>query len=67
MSVNQLRDELCIAIFAYKEEKYFEAIGIKKKSNDEHKLDAKEDYFDEQELDSVSDEERDFIRIIFDG
>ena len=39
----------------------------KDKKNDEHKLDVEEEYFDEWGLESVSDDENYFLRIIFNG
>ena len=49
------------------EEEFFEVDTTKNKINDEFKLDAKEEYFDECGLELASDNERDLSRSMLNG
>ena len=53
-------------MFVQQEEEYFEVEDLKKKINDEFKLDLNEEYFDECGLESILDYEKDLLRSMFD-
>lgn len=65
--VEQLKDELCGVMFVQKEEEYFEVEDAKNKINEVFKLDTEQECFDEHGLESISDDEKDLTRIMFDG
>ena len=65
--VEKLKDKLCRPMLMQQEEDYFEADGIKNKTNDEYKLDAKEKYFDEYDLYSASEDEKYLLCSMLDG
>ena len=44
--VDELKDELYIVILVQQEEECFEVDDMKKKLNDKHKLDSKEEHYD---------------------
>ena len=64
--VDKLKDKTYRVVFGQQEEEYLEVDETNKEINDEHKLDVKMKYFDESDLDSVPDDEKDLLRIMFD-
>ena len=64
---DEVKDALCRAMLGQPEEECLEEAGTKKEKNDEHKLDAKMECFDEYDLDSVSKDEKYLLRNIFEG
>ena len=68
--VEQLKDKLCKVMYEQQEESCFEVEDIENKINDEFKLDVTKEFFDEcfdeNDLESTSDEEKDMLRSIFD-
>ena len=65
--VAESKDKLCRAMFVQQEKEYFEADDKNKKINDENKLDTKEEYFDECDLESELEDGRDFVYRTFDS
>ena len=64
--VEKLKENPCRAIFRQHEEDRLEVDDTKIKINEEHEMDAKIEYFDEIDLDSVLGDEKDLLREYFD-
>ena len=59
--VEWFKDKSCRVILAQHEEEYFEVEDAKNKTNEEFKLDAKDEYFDNHGLEIISDNEKDLL------
>ena len=71
-SVDKLKDELCKVMFIQQEEECFEVDDITRKTHNEHKLDTKEEMYEEEsdnecDSESESEDDRDLLWRIFDG
>ena len=65
--VENLKDKPCRVIFGKQEEECLKACDVKKETHDENKFGMKIEYFDEYDLDSVTDDEKYLLRSMFDG
>ena len=64
--IQQLKYELCRLILVNQDDGCFEVEEMTSKINEENKLCVKEEYFDECGSESTSDDEKYFLRGMFD-